>query len=763
MPSGVSWPPQRTTPPPNSSTAIPGPGAPSWTGAGASRYTSATPFRLGLVQTVLAIAGFILIRRRPVEWWFWAAVLLVSLFGISQAALPIWLRSDTLLIAQYPWRLLSIAGVPLALFVAGVPLRLRRGWQQAAAVAFALGLIVAANRPLLQQVAPHLPGDQDEDIAVIPQFEAETAALGTSLTGEFIPRWVESLPFDPVAPLTAPPVEIHLEHADPFTQRMHVKTSEPTALQFSSFYFPGWQAALDGVSVPVHPTPDRGLLSVDLPAGAHTLVLQWQETPLERTANALTLATLIGLALLLAIAADRQRWLALVPVALLAAVLLLTLRPPAWPAWRPATAHVQSDAVELLGFAAEQTLGRSSGQSSGRYLHITPYWRVKAPSADLRVRWLLTDPTGAIVAETAAEPFYASVTPTSWAPNTIVDDAYRLALPPGLPAGTYRLALQLDEASAMAVGDIELQATPGEAWPVMEALGLRLGDSLLIDGYTIEGSSGTVNGIPTVRPGDRLKVTLYWRAAAAVTENYHAFLHFVDAAGQPLVQNDHVPGQLTTPLLWDRFYPTPDIFWITIPDDARSGLYYPRLGAYSRFDRERLPVRDATGTEQGDAFALPPIKVVAENPMKPQHEVKARFGDFASLRGYSLAAPTPLHPGDHFTVTLVYGSDHPTPVDYTQFVQLYDPTLGMAAQHDAQPQEGGNPSSSWLPGEVISDTLALQVAPSAAPGLYQLNIGLYEADTGVRAPVTGAQNQTGAGDQVTLTELRVEETETRPN
>ena len=44
---------------------------------------------------------------------------------------------------------------------------------------------------------------------------------------------------------------------------------------------------------------------------------------------------------------------------------------------------------ELLGFSAEQV--------SDRYLHLTPYWQVKAPSADLRVRWLLTDPAGAVV------------------------------------------------------------------------------------------------------------------------------------------------------------------------------------------------------------------------------------------------------------------------------------------------------------------------------------------------------------------------------
>ena len=36
------------------------------------------------------------------------------------------------------------------------------------------------------------------------------------------------------------------------------------------------------------------------------------------------------------------------------------------------------------------------------------------------------------------------------------------------------------------VGTVELQATPAAAPPTMNDLGVRLGDSLVLDGYTVE-------------------------------------------------------------------------------------------------------------------------------------------------------------------------------------------------------------------------------------------------------------------------------------
>ena len=126
---------------------------------------------------------------------------------------------------------------------------------------------------------------------------------------------------------------------------------------------------------------------------------------------------------------------------------------------------------------------------------------------------------------------------------------------------------------------------------------------------------------------------------------------------------------------------------------------------------------------------------------------------------YQLALPEGgLRVGDVFTLTVQYKArpgDNPTP-DYTQFVHLHDPALGMAAQRDSQPLNGGNPTSSWVDGEVIVDEIPLQVSEEAAPGSYRLLFGLYDAQAGgARVPVYGVDGERLEDDQVVLAELKV--------
>ena len=80
----------------------------------------------------------------------------------------------------------------------------------------------------------------------------------------------------------------------------------------------------------------------------------------------------------------------------------------------------------------------------------------------------------------------------------------------------------------------------------------------------------------------------------------------------------------------------------------------------------------------------------------------------------------------------------------------------MAAQKDAPPQNGANPTSSWAPGERVVDVLQLQVSADAQPGTYRLQMGFYDPQTGQRVPASAPDGAPLADNQVVLTELQVE-------
>ena len=87
---------------------------------------------------------------------------------------------------------------------------------------------------------------------------------------------------------------------------------------------------------------------------------------------------------------------------------------------------------------------------------------------------------------------------------------------------------------------------------------------------------------------------------------------------------------------------------------------------------------------------------------------------------------------------------------YTVFVHLLDDSGALRAQRDTIPADGNRPTTGWLPGEVISDTIVLPVPADAAAGTYRVAVGMYRALDGRRLPVTDAGGNPVAGERVVL-------------
>lgn len=71
--------------------------------------------------------------------------------------------------------------------------------------------------------------------------------------------------------------------------RLQVEALQDSVLTVYQFYFPGWQARLDGqTGVQVQPSQPHGLVTLPLPAGSHAVELRLRTTPNERNGCLLT-------------------------------------------------------------------------------------------------------------------------------------------------------------------------------------------------------------------------------------------------------------------------------------------------------------------------------------------------------------------------------------------------------------------------------------------------------------------------------------------
>ena len=91
--------------------------------------------------------------------------------------------------------------------------------------------------------------------------------------------------------------------------------------------------------------------------------------------------------------------------------------------------------------------------------------------------------------------------------------------------------------------------------------------------------------------------------------------------------------------------------------------------------------------------------------------------------------------------------------DYTVFVHLSDATgETIVAQSDAMPQNGAYPTSLWVDGEVVSETVVLDVRGAPA-GSYRIAVGWYDPDTATRLPARDAEQRSMPLDRVVLDTL----------
>jgi hypothetical protein len=122
----------------------------------------------------------------------------------------------------------------------------------------------------------------------------------------------------------------------------------------------------------------------------------------------------------------------------------------------------------------------------------------------------------------------------------------------------------------------------------------------------------------------------------------------------------------------------------------------------------------------------------------PEQPTHFRFGENIELGGYDLAPPQSVDK-EAIHLTLYWDSLGPSATSYVVFVHLLDSTGNLKGQIDSIPLQGKFPTQLWRTGDKIADRYTFNPTSTLAPGIYTLQVGLYNPETLERLPIDSVQ------------------------
>lgn len=446
-----------------------------------SDLSATIPHTYGLLPAILALAGLLaLLMRRS---WLLAALLgigaAVSVFLVTPGSLEIWEGVPLMAQLRFPWRILRIGIVPVALLGACPLLIVPTRWVYLASGAL-LVVVISSALPSIYPVE-HTVDFADQTSADFIRYELSSGAIGGTSYNEFEPTWGAYTPTDA-------PIDLTIYETDP----MHISalplpgvtleqissacwlvtTDNAAYTNFRQFYFPGWQATLNGDLLPVDAEPVYGLLQVLLPRTSQGhLCLAYVGTPLQNTTVWLSAGTWITVIVLwLTSVSDKsssgpstptlgRNWMILVGgLSVFGAVLNGFWIGPHTQLFRVASPlgapqgmavnnlHTFERGYDLLGYTLHNTTA-----TPGEALSITLYWRPQ-PATDSRQFYPVIQFGNLAGTNTwgSSELPFIGYTPHHHSPNQFISHRVEIVLFDDTPAFVGQISVRLVDRSTNA-------------------------------------------------------------------------------------------------------------------------------------------------------------------------------------------------------------------------------------------------------------------------------------------------------------------------
>jgi len=271
---------------------------PSW-GHGASVWGPGDEmsFQIGVVNlSVVLLSSTLLIffrrlfkDRKIYLISLWALVgFFVSVFMMNIRSFFIWRLVPFYNFIQFPWRLLFLTTFFTAA-LAGIVTQvlLKKGGKVIGFLIIITSFVFTFN-----YFAPSQVFYKSDDDYLARFFGEKTYSEDYLL----LPNWVDERPTNlPASKIEAgdeAKIEA-IEEKNPVHWQAIISAPESSKVTFHAYYFPGWFAKVDGEKTAIEPGRPHGQIEINIPAGKHTVEFFWAETPLRRTADLVSLGSLL--------------------------------------------------------------------------------------------------------------------------------------------------------------------------------------------------------------------------------------------------------------------------------------------------------------------------------------------------------------------------------------------------------------------------------------------------------------------------------------
>jgi uncharacterized membrane protein len=197
---------------------------------------------------------------------------------------PLWDHLPFLSTLQFPWRWISVMEVSLcfligAAFSAGDKGHLMpAGLQRRSTVYCIIAIFLVSSFLIIKSTGTYT----QEFLGKI--LTPEQVSRYSNLPREYTPVWAADVEKS-VVELNPPRVSILSGKAEPRVVQWHsekriigIRALTPTRLRISTFYYPGWKAAVDGEEAAISLEERTGAMLINIPQGDHTLELSFGDT-----------------------------------------------------------------------------------------------------------------------------------------------------------------------------------------------------------------------------------------------------------------------------------------------------------------------------------------------------------------------------------------------------------------------------------------------------------------------------------------------------